>query len=65
LDVEGLMHLRAVCRELREVVPDIVYYLDAKERTAKFQEATQGSIGAEGYRVLAEIVEQMLMSDKM
>jgi hypothetical protein len=65
MDVDGLMHLRAVCRELRDVLPDIVNYLDAKERTAKFQQATQGPMDAEGYRVLAEIVERMLSSDKM
>ena len=52
LDVDGLMHLRALCQELRRVLPNIVYYLDQKERTSKFQEATSGSIDAEGYRVL-------------
>jgi hypothetical protein len=65
LDVEGLMHLRALCAEVRRVLPAVVYYIDQKERTNKFQEATRGSIDAEGYRVLAEIVEQMLSSDKM
>ena len=65
LDTDGLMHLRAVCQELRRVLPDIVFYLDQKERTAKFQEATRGPIDAEGYRVLAEIVEAMIASDQM
>jgi hypothetical protein len=65
LDVDGLMHLRALCAEVRRVLPAVVYYLDQKERAAKFQQATQGPIDAEGYRVLAEIVEQMASSDKM
>ena len=65
LDVDGLMQLRAVCQELRRVIPDIVYYLDQKERTAKFQEATKGPIDAEGYRVLAEIVTAKLSSEKL
>lgn len=65
LDVDGLMHLRALCQEAREVLPDIVFYLDAKERTSKFQAATQGSIDPQGYRFLAEIVRQMMSSDKM
>jgi len=65
MELDSLMHLRAVCQELRGVLPDIVNYLDAKERTAKFQQATQGPIDAEGYRVLAEIVEKILSSDKM
>jgi hypothetical protein len=64
LDVDGLMHLRALCDEVRRVLPAVVYYLDKKERTKKFQEATRNAIDPEGYRVLAEIVEQMLLSDK-
>ena len=65
LDIDGLMHLRALCNELRRVVPDVVYYLDQKERASKFQEATRGPIDADGYRVLVEIVEPMLLSEKM
>ena len=64
-DLDGLMHLRALCNELRRVLPDVVYYLDQKERASKFQEATRGPIDAEDYRVLAEIVEPMLLSEKM
>lgn len=65
LDVDSLMHLRALCIEVRRVLPAVVYYLDQKERVNKFQEATRGPIDAEGYRVLTEIVEQMLVSDKV
>jgi len=65
LDSDGLMHLRALCNEVRRVLPDVVYYLDQKERAGKFQEATRGPIDADGYRVLAEIVESMLLSEKM
>ncbi len=64
-DVDALMRLRALCREAEEVLTDIVFYLDAKERAGKFQEATRSPIDAEGYRVLAEIVRQMLVSDRM
>lgn len=65
LDVDGLMHLRALCGEVRRVLPAVVYYLDQKERAGKFQQAMQGPMDAEASRVLAEIVEQMLVSDKM
>jgi hypothetical protein len=65
LDVDGLMHLRALCAEVRRVLPAVVYYLDQKERAGKFQQATQGPIDAEASRVLVEIIEQMLVSDKM
>jgi hypothetical protein len=65
LDVEGLMHLRALCAEVRRVLPAVVYYLDQKERARKFQQAMQGPIDADASRVLIEIIEQMLVSDKM
>src|SRR5580700_1339726 len=39
LDVEGLMHLRALCAEVHRVLPAVVYYLDQKERASKFQQA--------------------------
>ena len=64
LDVDGLMHLRALCEELRRVLPNIVYYLDKKERTAKFQEATKGPLDEEGYSALSGIVESMASSEK-
>ena len=63
-DVDGLLHVRAVCQELRRVIPDVVYYLDDKERVERFRNATGGPIDAEGYRVLAEIVIGMISSDK-
>lgn len=63
--VDDLMHLRALCREAREALADLVFYFDAKERIDKFQAATQGIIDDDGYRVLAEIVTAMLSSDKM
>ena len=64
-DVDGLLHLRAVCQELRRVLPDVVYYLDDKERVERFRNATAGPLDAEGYRVLAEIVIGMISSDKV
>ena len=65
LDVDGLMHLRALCQELRRVLPNIVYYLDKKERTVKFREATSGALDDTGYRVLAEMVTAMISSDRI
>jgi len=65
LDVDGLMHLRALCQELRRVLPSIVYYLEEKERAAKFQDAIKGPLDAEGYRALHEIVEAMATSAKL
>jgi len=65
LDADGLMHTRALCREAHEVLADLVFYFDAKERAVKFKVATQGKIDAEGYRFLPEVVQGMLTSDEM
>ena len=65
LDVDGLMHLRALCREARRVLPDLVFYLEQKERAARFQAATKGTIDSEGYRVLDEIIKAMIDSEKL
>jgi chromosome segregation ATPase len=65
LDIDGLMHLRALCREAHESLADLVFYFDAKERAVKFKASTQGPIDAEGYTFLAKIVREMLTSDKM
>ena len=65
LDVDGLMHLRALCQELRRVLPDIVYYLNQKERIAKFRAATTIPLDANGYRVLADIVMAMISSENV
>jgi hypothetical protein len=64
-DVDGLLHLRALGQELRRVLPDIVYYLDDKERVERFRKATSGPLDVEGYSVLAEIVSAMISSDKV
>jgi hypothetical protein len=65
LDVDGLLHLRTLCRQVGEVSTDIVLYVDAKERTSKFKAATQGPIDPEGYGFLAELVRKMMESDKL
>ena len=39
-DVDGLMRLRAVCRETLELLSRLAFYLGEKERVRKFQEAT-------------------------
>jgi len=37
LDIDGLMHLRALCNEVRRVLPDVVYYLDRENVPASFK----------------------------
>ena len=65
LDADGLLHLRALCREAQHVLPDLFFYYEQKERAAHFQAATKGTIDAEGYRVLAMMVKRMIESDRV
>jgi hypothetical protein len=65
LDLDGLMRLGALCREAHESLSDLVFYFDAQERAAKFKASTSGPIDVEGYLFLAQIVRDMLRSDRM
>lgn len=64
LDTDGLMHLRALCREAQRVLPDLFFYYEQKERAERFQAATKSAIDDEGYRVLAQMVKRMIESEK-
>jgi hypothetical protein len=63
LDIDGLLHLRALCREAQRVLPDLFFYYEQKERAAHFDAAIKGTIDQDGYRVLAMIVKNMLESE--
>jgi hypothetical protein len=65
MNLDGIMQLRALCREAHESLSDLIFYFDAQERVAKFKAATSGPIDAEGYLFLAQIVRAMLRSDRM
>ncbi|HUO25083.1 MAG TPA: hypothetical protein VMU61_05415 [Candidatus Aquilonibacter sp.] len=60
IDVEGLMHIRALCREAHQVVADLVFYFDAKERAAKFQAVMNGPLSSDDYSFLTDMVAEML-----
>jgi hypothetical protein len=63
-DVDGLMRLRAVCRETLELLPRLAFYLGEKERVRKFQEATSQPLDSEAGQVIAEIIQEKLDSDQ-
>ncbi len=65
LDIDGLMHLRALCREAYSVVTPTGYYLEQKERIRKFEEATRDPIDRESGGILEDMIKRMLASDKM
>ncbi len=64
-DIDALMHLRALCREAIRVLPDLVFYFREKERVRKFEGVVQGAIDRDARRMLANLVKEMLQSDKM
>lgn len=60
LDVDGLMHLRVLCREACSVALPTTHYLEQKERVGKFEEATKDGIDRESGKALADIVREIL-----
>jgi len=63
LDVDGLMHLRVLCREASSVAIPTAFYLEQKERVGKFEAATHDGIDRESGKFLANIVRSMLSQD--
>jgi len=62
LDMDGLMHLRVLCREACSVARPTAFYLEQKERVRKFDEATRGGIDRESGQFLASIIKTMMNS---
>jgi hypothetical protein len=60
LDVDGLMHLRVLCKEASSVALPTLHYLEQKERVRKFEEATKDGIDGEAGKALARIVRSIL-----
>jgi hypothetical protein len=63
LDVDGLMHLRVLCREASSVARPTAFYLEQKERVAKFDAATRDGIDPESGKFLANIIKGMMSHD--
>lgn len=64
-EMDSLMHLRALCREAMRVLPDLAFYYREKERVHKFDEALRGAIDRDTRRFLANLIKDMLASDKI
>lgn len=62
LDLDGLMHLRVLCREACSVGRPAAFYLEQKERLHKFEEATRDGIDRDSGKFLANIVRSIVMS---
>jgi hypothetical protein len=64
-ELDSLMHLRALCYEAMRILPDLAFYFGEKERARKFDEAVRGAIDRDTRRFLANLIKDMLASDKI
>jgi len=64
-EIDGLMRVRALCREAMRVLPDITYYFRERERVRKYEEVTRDAIDVETRRALANLIKDMMESDEL
>jgi hypothetical protein len=64
-DLDSLMHLRLLCHEAMRILPDLAFYYREKERVSKFDEAVRGAIDRDTRRTLANLIKDMLASEKI
>jgi hypothetical protein len=64
-ELNSLMHLQALCREAVRVLPDLAFYCGEKERARRFEEAMRNAIDRDTRRMLANLIKEMLTSDKV
>src|SRR5512138_3460093 len=62
---DDLLHIQAICRDLRSVLPDITFYLHERERIQSYEQNDIQSLTPALKELLAEIVDAMMKSDKM
>lgn len=64
-EIDSLMKVRALCREAMRVTPDLAYYFREKERVRSFEQATREAIDVDTRRALANLIKDMMASDKL
>jgi hypothetical protein len=64
-DIDSLLHLQALCRDAKGVLPNIIFYYREKERLARFEKAAHGQLDPEAGRLLADMIKQMMSSPEM
>ncbi|MFN8457294.1 MAG: hypothetical protein U0401_21990 [Anaerolineae bacterium] len=63
--LDSLIHLPALCAEAMRVLPDLAYYYEEQERARRFDEAIRGQLDRETRRTLANLIKEMLTSDRL
>jgi hypothetical protein len=61
-EVHRLMHVQALCRDVRTVLPDILHYLREQERVRQFELALEGPIGEQQGKFLAGMIRDLFSS---
>lgn len=64
-DIDALLKVQALCREVHRVAPDLAFFFREHERVERFKLAMSNPVNAETQRTLANIIREMLASSKM
>jgi hypothetical protein len=62
---DDLLHIQALCRDLRSILPDLTFYLRERERVQSYEKNDIQSLRPELKKLLAEVIDAMMKSDKM
>ena len=62
---DDLLHIQSICRDLRSVLPDITFYLRERERIQSYERNDIQSLSPELKKMLAEVIEAMMKSDRI
>lgn len=64
-ELSSLTQLQALCREAMRLLPDLAFYYEEQERARRFDQAMAGAIDRDTRRTLANLIREMLTSDKV
>lgn len=64
-ELSSLTRLQALCREAMRILPDLAFFYEEKERAHRFDEAMRGAIDRDTRRTLANLIKEMLASEKI
>jgi hypothetical protein len=64
-ELSSLTRLQALCREAMRILPDLAFFYEEKERARRFDEAMRGAIDRDTRRTLANLIKEMLASEKI
>lgn len=63
-ELSSLTQLQALCREAMRILPDLAFYYEEQARARRFDQAMTGAIDRDTRRTLANLIREMLTSDK-